>query len=210
MTYLGKQKNYLPSSQVSSFLGDKTSVSANPNTGNGLELISGGTSTGNLSFSNLNTYSYNHLMFISCLNTTAQTETSMIIRFNGSSTASNYSTYSAYRGFNNSSNNAAPVQSYGDTYDGIYPNLYGGNHGSAARFNLIMYVYNYQSSNVTKQVEIFSGIARDADLSNTGQPAGTSMIQLTTGAFHSTSAITSMSVTPPSLDAHTWSLYGIR
>jgi hypothetical protein len=210
MTYLGKQKNYLPSSQVSSFLGDKTSVSASSNTGNGLELISAGTSTGNLSFPNLNTYPYNHLMFISCLNTQATTETSMIFRFNGSSNTADYVNYSAYRGFNNSSNNAAPLQSYGDGYDGIYPNLYGGNHGNAARFNLIMYVYNYQSSNVTKQVEIFSGIARDANLSSTGSPAGTSMIQLTTGAFQNTNAITSMSLTPPTLDAHNWSLYGIR
>jgi hypothetical protein len=210
MAYLGHQKNYLPSSQVSSFLGDKKSASASPNTGNGLELISGGTSTGNLSFPNLNTYSYNHLMLISCLNTSATTETSMIIRFNGSSTTTDYRTYRAYRGFNNSSNNSAPIQGYGDVYDGIYPNLYGGNHGASARFNLIMYVYNYQSSSVTKQVEIFSGIARDADLSSTASPAGTSMIQLTTGAFHNTNAITSMTITVPTLDAHTWSLYGIR
>jgi hypothetical protein len=209
MTYLGKQKNYLPSTQVSSFLGDKKSASANPNTGNGLELISSGTSTGNLSFSNLDTYPYNHLMLISCLNTSATAETSMTIRFNGSSTTTDYRTYRAYRSFNSGSE-LQQVQAYGDTYDGIYPNLYGGNHGNAARFNQIIYVYNYQSTNMNKQVEIFSGIARDANLSSTGSPAGTSMIQLVTGAFHNTNAITSMTVGVPTLDAHTWSLYGIR
>jgi hypothetical protein len=209
MTYLGKQKNYLPSTQVSSFLGDKKSASANPNTGNGLELISGGTSTGNLSFTDLNTYPYNHLMLISCLNTSATTETSMVITFNGSTTGTDYRTYRAYRSFTTGSE-LQQIQAYGETYQGIAPNLYGGNHGASARFNQIIYVYNYQSTNMNKQVEIFSGIARDANLSSTGSPAGTSMIQLVTGAFHNTNAITSMTVTVPTLDAHTWSLYGIR
>ena len=206
MPYLGKQKNLLPSSQVSSFMGDKKSQSASVNTGNGLELITSGTSTSQpLTFSNLNTYPYQHLLLISCINSSTNNETINRIRFNGSSTAAEYLTSS----MNRATTSAKNFKHVGATNTGV--EYYNYQVDSSTLFPTMIWIYNYQSTSIFKQVEIIGGTVSTTNIANSGTPAGTGIIYLATGAWHNTAAITSMEISGDAgFDAHVYQLYGLR
>lgn len=205
MPYLGQQRHLLPSSQVSSFLGDKKSPSSPVNSGDALELITSGTSTSQpITFSNLDTYPYKHLLIIACTNTSSTNETTNRLRFNGSSTASYYQTSNVSRG----TTSGWTTKAVGTTNTGLEYYLYNG--ASATLFPTMIWIYNYQSTDIFKQVEIFGGCASATNLSDNGTPNGTHIVYFATGAWHNTANITSVGISGETYDTHIYQLYGLR
>lgn len=205
MPYLGKQKNLLPSTQVSSFMADKKSQSASVNSGNGLELISSGTSTGTVTFSDLSNKPYQHLLLISCVNLGGTAESRMRIRFNGS--GAGYSTLK-----NSRTTTAASTNEHKSITAGIEYYVYHTSDSGNADQPAMIWVYNYKNTSINKQVKIISGCVSANNIDSNGVITGTGIIYLATGAWENTAAIDSLEISNPftALDVHEYQLYGLR